>query len=394
MKRYYKHKQSWLLLLLIALFLGVSAQDDVSYKVTVDRTVIPFFAVDSKGNPVYDLQKDELEFHVNGKAVEFGFFPVPVENGGGVPGHVKKPVIFILVDTMFNSPVGMARTKGIIKDLILDRFPGNRFVILENVLGKGISPVIGPETDEKKLLSAVAELRLLPEKNRDFLFLNEDDLSHAPLMKRDIRIDEWNGSDRAFKSLEKTKKDFERRKYRHNIKAFVKALSRLKTMVRSVPGPRMVFLISEGISEGAFHESYSSGNRGGNRYTQNSVMIKPFFLKLLNGVVEAVNLGGCVLFTVNPRKQDMVSMEDTFNTGEAGLKYLARQSGGAYFVGQDIRSMTAAIRRTVSAYYKLAFSAADVKRKKQEIEILCKRKGVHILNPKLSEKVRQTNQRI
>jgi len=384
----------WLISVILILSFGMQAQEGLTYEVKVERSIVSFFAVDSKGNPVYDLTKDELKFYINGKTIEFSLFPTVHNNrdinkaeptqAGRIDVVPDNRIIFIVVDTMFNSKVGMIRTKEIIKDLIHKRFPGKRFVIMVNVLGKGIKHVIGPENNIKKLTNHVGKLKLYPGKTRDFLFLDQDDTTHAPLMKRDIRIDQGT-SDLAFKKLEDTEKKFEIQGYKQKIKQFIKSLSTLKTTLKSIPGPKMVFLISEGPSKGGFHQSYKSGSIGKTLYTQNGMMYNPFLLKSLKKAAVAVNLGGSVLFTINPKRPDMVSMEDTFNMGDTSLKYLANESGGVYFEGQELGNLMTKIQKTLSAGYELVFSMDHKIKKKQKIKIKCNRRGVKIFIPKFNK---------
>ena len=113
-----------LVLLSIFFALGMTAQEPLHYDVAVTVKVVPIFAVDARGNPVYDLAEDELELFVNGSAVPIADFQrytvdevreAEGETGTGraepEPLKQKERVVFIIMDSIFNSQYGWRRSK-------------------------------------------------------------------------------------------------------------------------------------------------------------------------------------------------------------------------------------------------------------------------------------------
>jgi len=60
-----------IILLFIILSIALPAQEPMEkHKISVDAMLIPVFAVDLKGNPVFDLEKEEFKLFVNNKPIE------------------------------------------------------------------------------------------------------------------------------------------------------------------------------------------------------------------------------------------------------------------------------------------------------------------------------------
>ena len=52
----------------------VDPDKPLQYEVSVSAQLVPIFAVDSRGNPVYDLEQEEIQLYVDGKPVDIFFF--------------------------------------------------------------------------------------------------------------------------------------------------------------------------------------------------------------------------------------------------------------------------------------------------------------------------------
>ncbi len=62
--------------------------DRLSYFVSVNAQLVPIYAVDKKGNPVFDLKKEEIQLYANEKPVEIiYFYGCSVTEQEQVPGH-------------------------------------------------------------------------------------------------------------------------------------------------------------------------------------------------------------------------------------------------------------------------------------------------------------------
>ncbi|MCP4216562.1 MAG: hypothetical protein GY765_18065, partial [bacterium] len=387
------------LVLIIGTCLFPQDDADASYNLAVNVNIVPVFAVDSKGNPVYDLKAHELEFKLNGKTQQFQLTRFQFQNvteterrdkvevkPDGAIKKVDHRVVFIIVDTMFNSRNGIRRSKKIAKDLISKSFPGNVFIILENIAGGGLRYVAGPERNKKKLFSKINKMSIVPEEYRKNLIIDADE---------DIRLSKSRPINQfSDKFLNPSAKASEKLRYKTNAMRFVDALKKFKFVLKGITAPKVVFLISEGIPKSAFSSEYKSGLNSNvyanallkNRNMAVRSMLSPFFYKYLQSIVEIVNDGGSVLYTINPQPINFKNTSDIFNSGEIGLRFMADESGGKYFAGQKLDTVVKQITKSTAAYYELAFSPQFSDAGKQLLEIKCKRKGVKVYTPRHKEK--------
>lgn len=387
------------LLMLLALSLSGQEQEpnELVYKTGVTAKTIPLFAVDTDGNPVYDLDKKDIQLLVNGKTTPFQFLKYRFdlqEETTQTKKTVKEKdrrVIFIIVDSMFNSKEGFLRTKAMISEFVRKRFNGNRFVILDNNPKSGLHVLLGPETDENKLMAAVDTLQWYPEKKRKQLFMSPMD-SFTPLLisfYMDVaysspRTSPLGGFDPRW--LEK-KVRVENKRFRNKARAFSNALVQFKYVLQSISDPTLVFLISEGFSKEkgvtTFKRTYNTKDMTGRG------AIREFSLYYLHRIIDGINTGGSVLYTINPTLTDIPSVEKVKTDGGAlSMRYAAEQSGGKYFEGKNVESIVKDIKKYTAAYYELGFELTPAMGQRQNIRVTCGRKGIRLHTIRKTERER------
>jgi hypothetical protein len=96
--------------------------------------------------------------------------------------------------------------------------------------------------------------------------------------------------------------------------------------------------------------------------------------KDLEQIVQAINEGGSVLYTVNPGKME----RDDEASGEMSMRYLAHESGGQYIAGRDTKKLVKRLKDATAAYYELAFIPTPDMGKQIELKLTCKREGVKV----------------
>ncbi|MEN8154459.1 MAG: hypothetical protein ABFR75_10595 [Acidobacteriota bacterium] len=378
----------------------------LEYDVKVNAVIIPVFALDKKGNPIFDLKKKDLVLYVDGKPVEINSLSrYSLEEEEKYSEKVKKTVeipviekekvireryIFILIDSIFNSRDGYRRTKEIAEKLINQGKSGDKFIVIEHHLLKGLNYIGGPETGNKVLIEKINALKLNFDKWSDELFRqkivgnNLDQDIYGPLQER-----------REFMFLRNIYLDNERMAYRNMIVRYSSLLSKFKYALKSITKPKLVFLISEGMSKGAFNIDMVSADRnsrgsgtGLDKFQQWSVLFgserKENFKNLMSGlmlgylgdIVKAVNQGNSVLYSINPAKPSDTHQPNI--SGDMSLKYLAGESGGKYYTGTNIVEIVERINKNTSAYYELSFLIPENMKKNLHVKIRCRRKGVKV----------------
>jgi hypothetical protein len=240
-------------------------QEPLEYRVSVNVMAVPVFAVDNNGNPVYDLKQEELELYVNDKSTnvllfkcyEFGHEQkvtetVKTKTNPVQPAQAKARtqdrVIFIMLDSMFNSLTGFRRTKEIAIRLIKAGQPGDHFVVLENNPIGGLKYIGGPDREGGELIKKIKKLKAPPEKWNPDLYASRtfyNSVSYNPMT--DPRQETLN-----WISLRELTLNSERMRYQHQVRHFTRVLSQFKYALKTIDKPKIVFLISEGIATGAF----------------------------------------------------------------------------------------------------------------------------------------------
>lgn len=341
--------------LTLILFMGVNlpAQEPLRYDISVDAMTIPLFVVDSAGNPVFNLKQEELQLVVNDNPMGIIYFnryefaynqeidsKISIENNEGKKELAFKTpdrIIFIIIDNVFNSSSGIKRSKKIAQDLIRNASQGDRFILLENTPGGGLKYMTGPSSDSKILMEEIAKIipnNTLWDKLRD---TSNDSLTN---------VTQWGNFKDSLTSptpdsrnpieLEKslTHPNTDRKKYsfllgqdyENMMQRFSQVLTQFQYALKTITLPKIVFLISEGISNMAFQEKLEEDFGPMKRYKY-----KPYLFNYLKDIVKAFNTGGSVLYTINP--QDISKSLSNDISGDMSLRFLAKESGGNILKG-------------------------------------------------------------
>jgi len=380
-----------------------SDHDPLEYNVSVSAMLMPVFAVDAKGDPVYDLQSNELELYINGKSTPFELTRYQFEEAPEDAPEVEpeKRVVFIILDAIFNSLEGFKRGKAMAKELTKEGSKDNLYILLQITPVGGIEYITGPEPYSEELEKKIEKIDITGSFFKNNLFQRKRTPDSLNFDLDDPRNNRWD--DGVWNMHRQSKVKMHSMQYSITIRRFVYLLSQFQHALRTITKPKVVFLISEGISRKAFEsevpsfdgssgdwasggqEPMTTNNDDNNSFydvAQTSIAlsgnISNFHLKYLKEIARSINLGGSVLYAVNPRRSSRGEIDPT-GSGDMSLNYLARQSGGKYFQGTDVKAVMTNIKRTTAAYYELSFAFGAIKGKNLDIKIKSKRKGIDIL---------------
>ncbi|MCP5048038.1 MAG: hypothetical protein GY940_12770, partial [bacterium] len=223
--------------------------DSREYEVSVSAQLVPIFAVDGKGNPVYDLKQEEITLYVNGKKATMMFFDgyrLESESTGGpkpkpseTPVKAKAPerINFIIIDCMISNLNTFGPSRAIAWQIIQKASPGDSFVILESNQETGFQYVAGPEKDKTKL---AASLDGISRGYKRRLMRNAAMRNLASAAVGQGAGDEYN----AIMKFTTAGEAREREKYREDVRRFSRSLKQLKYALKSTSLAKSVFLIS------------------------------------------------------------------------------------------------------------------------------------------------------
>jgi hypothetical protein len=376
------------------LFPGQAGQiehDPLHYDVQVTAQVIPIFAVDKNGDPVYDLKEEEIELYINKnsyKILDFISCQVTgeVEKRGDIKEEQVKTVTgkiretkgektrskvkinseerikFIILDGVSNSKSGVRNAKKLAEGIVKSAAPGDSFVLLQATPQAGVNYLIGPEKDKNKLLKALDNIY----KNPDWVLL-------VPFRA----VARTAGADAASQALldsmwpmSQSEKDDLTGKYRKELDRFSRTLREFKYALKTIRVPKTVFLVSGGVQEFS----------GDSQYYDQSFKALTFYYDTMKQAAVDINKGGSLLYLVNP-------IPETRRIKKA-LGVMSRISNAKCIGGRDVNDMLRQLKNNTAAYYEVAFSHTPELGENFKIKIKCKRKGVTLNTLNYGEKAK------
>lgn len=362
--------------------------DPLHYDVQVTAQVIPIFAVDKNGDPVYDLKEEELELYINKKPykiLDFISYQVTEEaekkgdikerqiqtvtsktGEGQRKGKIKKKsperVNFIILDGISNSKSGVRNAKKLAIDIVKSAGPTDSFVLLQATPYTGLRYLIGPEKDKAKLIRALDSIY----KNPDWVMLVPY-LAASRTMSRDMAGTEFISSLRRMSSAELADS---RLGYNKQLRQFNKTIREFKYALKTIRFPKTVFLVSGGILALAGDINY---------YDQFRYNLLKYYNSMKQAAID-INKGGSLLYLVNP-------IPETLKIKRA-LSVMSSVSNAKCVSGRDVKEMVKQLKHNTAAYYQVAFSHTPELGENFKIKIKCKRKGVRLNTLEYGEKAK------
>lgn len=339
-------------------------KQELRYYVQIDAQVVPFFVVDLKGNPVYNISEEEIELLVNGKSIKaLDFKHFQFDTPTAVPKE-KEPIriIFIIIDTVFTGKVGIHRAKNIASELVKKANSDDRFIVLLNTPGGGLKYLIGPEKDAGILqmkIKSISEIPLSRHRKKSFS-------AEQPIGEKYRQIEKRS-------TMMQNQADVQR---------FAYILEQFKYALKTINLPKVVFLISEGFSNESFREDLEKECQGdavgcsSKDGLRKTTVFKTYLFDYFKKIAKSINYGGSVLYSIDPAPSR--DYDDTDISGDMSLMLMASESGGQYFKGRDTNKVVQLIKKTTSAYYELYFTPDKETLEKMKIQIKCKRDGVRV----------------
>jgi hypothetical protein len=339
----------------------IRAQEDLRYEVSVKAQIMPVFAVDAEGNPVYDLKENEIELYLNGKLSkpaafisytleETQRFTMEKKEKLNIKPKTPERLIFIIIDCILGNKSTLDKSRDIAKGLIEKSSPGDAFVIIESNNVNGFYHVAGPSKNKEELNKALDNILERFKRRRLIPPPAPKPEAYADMKKWEMDM-EIHGNEIADVMREQDK-------YKKDILTFSHALKQLKHALKTTTLPKSVFLFSSGLSQQGL---------GGSQIT---------YCSFLEDAAKAINYGGAMFYLVNPETQR--SRSDS-----TSLKFMADTVGGEFIAGDATPKMVQKIKKSTSAYYEIAFYPENQKRNK--VSLKCKRDGVRLTTINFSE---------
>lgn len=359
--------------------------------VDVEIKMIPFYAIDEKGQPVYDLRQDEVELRVGGKPISLDALDgYPLTSAGGLEraaGKAASPpsrhVIF-LVDSAFASGTGFRNARVVANKLLEDIPARDRLYLLTHSAAKGLESKLGATlADESGKTRLRAELgKLVPEVNR----LSTDAGEGLPPViqgkgggrNTDVPTSQFQGEIDSMKALGRSE-------YEGITRQLASSLDFAAADLRRLPGPKLLLIFCEGFDSEIFFKgdmgvkpgSTASTSIGGQRFS--GIMTR--FTEPLRALADSGTMTVFVSATA-PR--------GVGNDAGGPLRQMAQTVGGYYASGADPQAVERQVATATSAYYEAGFYVRGAHRAAREpVEVVVHRPGVRAWAPS-SLKIRET----
>ncbi len=372
---------------------GQTESDRLRYNVRVNAQVVPIFAVDSKGNPVYDLKEEEIILYINRKPYKILQFtnykleeeeeevekkkgktrrePVTPVTKEGVKIReerrklkVKAPerINFIILDGISNSMSGVRNAKKLAKGIVKSGGPMDAFIILKASPYSGISYVIGPEKNKTKLIQALEKIYQDP---RWILLIPARAVGKLVGFSESSR--EFSSQLRA---MSRNEMRLLRLQYSGELRRFSRTLQDFKYALKTIIYPKTIFLISGGFQQLAGDIKY---------YDQSTLSVVTYY-QTMKKAAKNINKGGSLLYLINP-------IPETYKIKNA-IRIMSQISNAKCIYGSNVDDVLKQVKNNTAAYYELAFSINPELGENFRIKIKCKRKGVRINTLRYGEKPR------
>jgi hypothetical protein len=352
--------------------------------VNVEVKIVPFYAVDAQGNPVYDLRQDEVELRVGGA-------PVPVESfdryviQGGRAGAAASPLtptpsrtVFFLFDQTFSSPTGFNTDKRLASRMIQAWPAGDRLLLMVYGTGGGLQKKLGPVPPDaqgkRELLAAIEALE--PETRRLELQEDTNDDYGAPAghASRGNFVYAQPADQRA--SVDDAIQGSVRGEYHSVARGFAGSLGDFAAELRRISGPKLLVLFSQGPDSALYFQGSTGFKVGSDESVDvDSRRAPPLVDRFRQPLAALAESGTSLLFVNTDRGQDI--------DADAALRHMAQTTGGLYVEGRDPQSLEKRIAGSTTAYYEASFHPAAplLERDSAPVEIVVRRPGVRAWAP-------------
>ncbi|HEX3526016.1 MAG TPA: hypothetical protein VH988_03030 [Thermoanaerobaculia bacterium] len=360
--------------------------------VDVEIKIVPFYAVDADGKPVWDLKSDEVELRIGGKPMFVDTFDGPAAPGGaersGSNGlrPASRNVIFF-IDSAFTSPSAFRNSIQVAQKLVGEVPEGDRLSLVAHSVGKGLEKKLGPVPADRKgkarFLDALAAL--IPEIRR----LNTNPVDDLPPVMQ-VTHNGQNGvredlPTSQFMGQIDSMQEFGRSEYMSLARGLADSLDFTAAELRHQRGPKLLLVFWQGLDSDLYFTGDIGFKPGSTASTSYGGQRTSGLLLHFAGPLQALAESGAMTVFVNASAPGGIG-----NDAEGVMRHIAQTAGAAYASGADPQQVEGKIAATTAAYYEAGFYLkGEPTTVRESVEVVVKRPGVHAWAPS-ALKVRET----
>jgi len=347
--------------------------------VSVEVRIVPFYAVDARGNPVYDLRPDEVELRVGGVKVPVeSFDPYAISFGrSAAPASPLAPAlsrtVYFLFDTTFSSPTGFKTDQRLAARLIAGWPAGDRLFLMAHGSRAGLERRLGPVPPDaegkKELLAGVAalgpEIRRVELQDDPTIDFSPPAQGAGPNAPGDQMAHVYNNLQGAMRG-----------EYHSVARDLASSLGDFAAVLRQTPGPKLLVLFSQGLDDNLYFQGDSGFKVGSDDSTLVDTRRAPPLVDRFREPLRALAEAGAMAVFVNTDRDPEID-------GDAVLRDMAKTTGGLYVEGRDPRDLESRITGSTTAYYEAGFrpTGSLLATSRADVAVTVKRPGVRAWAP-------------
>ncbi len=381
----------------------------------VEIKIVPFYAVDSEGKPVFDLRQEEVEILVDGKPIRIDSFdsadrstksatppvttrtaglqsePAPssraaaAEGDGGNPASVRRHLV-LLFDVAFSRVNGFQKAQAFARTMVEEAPESDYLYLLVHDFKAGLKQELGPVTANaagkakmieriRKMKPEIGQLDANAQNRVDFYTRGGSTRNGAP-------GDQNSAISAALRTNSQAQLEGTARSLSESLKL-------LNDQFQRINEPKLLVFLSQGIDPTLYWEGSDVGLQFGTA-ASSWRHISSYQFRGLHGLFEKPlqdlsDSGAMSLF---------VNLDDAGSSGrflDTSMRHMALNSGGLYLGGVDSAQMSERAANATAAYYEAGFYLNEETRAatRARIDIVIKRPGVQAWSAG-SLKVRET----
>lgn len=356
--------------------------DEVSETIDVEIRLVPFYAVDGDGKPVFDLKQEEIELRLDGKPVAVDTFDAfvreapPSELISDNPVPEEKPAakgarrhVVLFFDTAFSSPRGFETGQDFAARTIETLPEADLLYLMTHDFTSGLKQRLGPlaatSSGKNKMLAEIA--RLKPEIGH---ITAETDFSME-------MVSRGSGTRRGAPSGQKMMIDeplrtTQQAQLEGTARGLAEALQILADQLQRIHDPKLLVFLSQGIDPLLYWHGSDLKLAG---VSETSVIVKgeayTGIHKMFEKPMQQLADSGTMSLFINVDDQ-----ANRQRISDHSMQHMARASGGLYLGGVDASQVSDRFARSTTAYYEAGFYQADPKLSRAALEVVAKRPGV------------------
>jgi VWFA-related protein len=356
--------------------------------VDVEIKIVPFYAVDGDGKPVFDLKQDEVELLVDGKPVAIDTFdsrgpqyPQTAQTASQTVATAAAPAaihpsahrhVVLFFDVAFSRVAGFQKAQDFARKIVDDAPESDYLYLLVHDFKSGLKQELGPLTADAKGKAKMNEhiAKMKPEIGQlDAHAQGSIDIYAGGTTRLGGPGDQNSAIYGALRTNSQAQIEGTARSLAESLKLVTAQFQRINES-------KLLVFLSQGIDPKLYWEGSDVGLQFGTNASSWS-NIKSYQFRGLHGLYdkelrELADSGTMSLF---------VDLDDPGGSGrflDTSMRHMALNSGGLYLGGVDAAQMVSRAESATAAYYEAGFYLSEETRavSRAKIDIVVKRPGV------------------